>query len=123
VGRIARPSELDHPPRASRTPAAIRGGRSPAEAKRSQRATTTRTPPDPATFKAAAPDTASTPSVVRSFASRITTLDGVIITIERVRQQLASTGEMAEPYEQRRVMRSVSLDRWQRRGLTVERCA
>jgi hypothetical protein len=27
------------------------------------------------------------------------------------------------PYEQRRVMRSVSLDRWQRRGLTVERCA
>jgi group II intron reverse transcriptase/maturase len=28
-----------------------------------------------------------------------------------------------EPYEQRRVMRSVSLDRWQRRGLTVERCA
>jgi retron-type reverse transcriptase len=27
------------------------------------------------------------------------------------------------PYEQRWVMRSVSLDRLQRRGLTVERCA
>ena len=32
-------------------------------------------------------------------------------------------GERLDPYEQRWVMRSVSLDRLQRRGLTVERCA
>jgi hypothetical protein len=35
----------------------------------------------------------------------------------------ASSGEAIPPYEQRWVMRSVSLDRLQRRGLTVERCA
>jgi hypothetical protein len=36
---------------------------------------------------------------------------------------LESNGESGEPYEQRWVMRSVSLDRLQRAGLMVERCA
>jgi hypothetical protein len=45
------------------------------------------TPPDPAAFTAAVPDTADTPSVVRSFASPITILDGAVITIQHVRQQ------------------------------------
>jgi hypothetical protein len=36
---------------------------------------------------------------------------------------LASKGEIEDPYEQRWVMRSVSLDRLLRAGLTVERCA
>jgi hypothetical protein len=44
------------------------------------------TPPDPAAFTAAVPDTADTPSVVRSFASPITILDGAVITIQHVRQ-------------------------------------
>jgi len=35
----------------------------------------------------------------------------------------ASTGEIAEPYEQRRVMRSAGLDRLLLAGLTAERCA
>ena len=34
-----------------------------------------------------------------------------------------SSGESGEPYEQRRVMHSVSLDRLRRVGLTGERCA
>jgi hypothetical protein len=34
-----------------------------------------------------------------------------------------SRGLITPPYEQRWVMRSVSLDRLQRAGLTVERCA
>src|SRR5512144_1582495 len=57
-----------------------------ARAKRSQRATHTHTPPTPAAFIAAVPDTAGTPLVVRSFASPITILDGAAITIQRVRQ-------------------------------------
>jgi hypothetical protein len=35
----------------------------------------------------------------------------------------ASSGEIGDPYEQRWVMRSVSLDRLLRAGLMVERCA
>lgn len=57
-----------------------------ARAKRSQRATHTHTPPTPAAFIAAVPDTAGTRLVVRSFASPITILDGAAITIQRVRQ-------------------------------------
>lgn len=61
-----------------------------ARAKRSQRATHTHTPPTPAAFIAAVPDTAGTPLVVRSFASPITILDGAAITIQRVRQHVLS---------------------------------
>ena len=35
----------------------------------------------------------------------------------------ANSGDAIPPYEQRWVMRSVSLDRLLRAGLTVERCA
>lgn len=61
-----------------------------ARAKRSQRATHTHTPPTPAAFIAAVPDTAGTRLVVRSFASPITILDGAAITIQRVRQHVLS---------------------------------
>jgi hypothetical protein len=41
------------------------------------------------------PGTASTPLVVRSFASQITILHGAVITIQRVRQHSSQTAEIS----------------------------
>jgi hypothetical protein len=86
------------------------------EAGLNARRTTARSPTRPPSLPAV---TASDPLVVRSFASPITIHDGALITIQRVRQQVACL--IAGPRAESVIVGAAPPDSWSRTSTTLER--